>query len=89
PYLQVRQLGVVAVGINFVFRGYWNAVERPRLYVCTLLLIHATNIFLNWVLIFGNLGAPALGATGAGCASAAAVTVGAVSHLTLAHRYAR
>ena len=80
---------MVAVGINFVFRGYWNAVERPRLYLRTLLLVHATNIFLNWVLIFGNLGAPALGAVGAGAASAIAVSVGAISHLYLATRYAR
>lgn len=89
PYLQVRQLGVAAVGINFVFRGYWNAVERPWLYIRTLLLVHATNILLNWVLIFGNLGAPALGATGAGAASAIAVSAGACSHLYLATRYAR
>ncbi len=89
PYLQVRQLGVAAVGINFVFRGYWNAVERPRLYLSTLLLVHATNIFLNWVLIFGHLGAPALGAVGAGAASAVAVWFGSALHLYLATRYAR
>ena len=29
----------------------------------------ALNIFLNWVLIFGNLGAPAMGVTGAGLAT--------------------
>jgi MATE family multidrug resistance protein len=29
-----------------------------------------SNVFLNWVLMFGNLGAPALGAVGAGYASA-------------------
>ncbi len=89
PYLQVRQLGVAAAGVNFVFRGYWNAVERPHLYVGTLLLVHATNIGLNWVLIFGHLGAPALGAVGAGAASAIAMFVGTSCHLLLAARHAR
>jgi putative MATE family efflux protein len=89
PYLQIRQIGVAAVGINFVFRGYWNAVERPRLYLRTLLLVHATNIVLNWVLIFGHFGSPAFGAVGAGAASAVAVWVGAASHFYLASRYAR
>ena len=38
-------------------------------YLRTLLIMHAINIFLNWVLIFGNLGAPELGVFGAGLAT--------------------
>jgi MATE family multidrug resistance protein len=89
PYLRARQVGVVAIGMNFAFRGYWNAVERPTLYLRTVVLIHATNIFLNWILIFGNWGAPALGALGAGIASAAAQFVGTASYFVLARRHAR
>ena len=33
------------------------------------------NIFLNWVLIYGNLGMPALGVAGAGIASSAAMLI--------------
>jgi putative MATE family efflux protein len=50
--------------------------------------MHATNIFLNWVFIFGNLGAPALGAEGAGIASAIATYLGAAYYILLGLRHA-
>ena len=62
PYLQARVLAIFFVGANFCFRGYWNAIDLPRLYMTTLIVMHTANIFMNWVFIFGNLGAPALGA---------------------------
>ncbi len=89
PYLQARILGGVAVGMNFAFRGYWNAVEKSNLYLRTLLVMHASNIFLNWVLIFGNLGAPAYGAVGAGIASCIATYIGCLFYIGLGLRHAR
>lgn len=89
PYLRVRLLAVLGVGMNFAYRGYWNAVDMSRVYMGTLVLMHATNIFLNWVLIFGHLGAPALGVTGAGIASAVSVYVGSLRYTQLAVRLAR
>ena len=89
PYLQARVLAMVFMGANFAFRGYWNAVDLPRLYMGTLVVMHAANIFLNWVLIFGNLGAPALGTQGAGIASAASTVVGFSLYVWLGLRHAR
>jgi len=88
PYLQARLFAMFAMGMNFAFRGYWNAVDKSMLYMRTLISMHAMNIFLNWVLIFGNLGAPALGATGAGVASAIATVFGAASYFVLGRSYA-
>ena len=89
PYLQARVLAMLFMGANFAFRGYWNAVDLPRLYMNTLIVMHASNIFLNWVLIFGNLGAPALGAHGAGIASAVSTAVGFAIYVRLGLRHAR
>ncbi len=89
PYLQWRLLSVVALGVNFAFRGYWNGISLSKLYLKTLLIIHATNIALNWVLIFGNLGAPAMGAAGAGLGSTIATYVGTVTYFVLGLRHAR
>jgi len=89
PYLRARLFAMFAMGMNFAFRGYWNAVDKSILYMRTLISMHVLNIFLNWVLIFGNLGAPELGAAGAGVASAIATVFGAASYFVLGRSYAR
>ena len=47
-----------------------NAVSRPKMIMMINLLGIVLKLFFNWLLIFGNWGLPALGATGAGIASA-------------------
>ncbi len=89
PYLQVRLLALVAVGMNFSFRGYWSAVHMTRLYLVTLLIMHAVNVFLNWVFIFGNLGAPALGVMGAGLATTLSIYLGLMIYVYFGLKYAR
>ncbi len=44
-----------------------RGILRPMLFVA--LAANLLNVFLNWVLVFGNLGAPALGAVGSGIAT--------------------
>ncbi len=89
PYLQVRLVALAAVGMNFSFRGYWSAVHMTRLYFQTIICMHVLNIFLNWVLIFGNLGAPELGVYGAGLATTISIFVGLLLHFSYGLRYAR
>jgi putative MATE family efflux protein len=48
------------------------------------ILVNVINVFLNWVLIFGNLDAPAMGVMGAGLASAIATLVGAIAIVLIA-----
>jgi putative MATE family efflux protein len=89
PYLQVRILSMIAVGMNFSFRGYWSAIHMTGVYLRTLLIMHAINIFLNWVLIFGNLGAPELGVYGAGLATTISLYIGTGLYFFFAYRHAR
>ena len=77
------------MGTNFVFRGYWNAVNLSAIYMRTIILMNVINIFLNWVLIFGNLGAPALGVLGAGIGTTTALSIGSLAYLLTAYRRAR
>ena len=88
PYWQARLVGLTAIGLNFSFRGFWNGIKRPDFYLRTLLVMHATNIVLNYVLIFGKFGFPAYGATGAGIASAISVYVGLLTYFTLGLQHA-
>lgn len=89
PYLQVRLVAMAAMAANVAFRGFWNATDRSGLYMGTLIVMHGANIALNWVLIYGHLGAPALGATGAGVASAIATWIGTASYFILGAKLAR
>lgn len=89
PYLQVRMVAIVAVGMNFSFRGFWSAIHLTGLYFRTLIVMHSLNIFLNWVLIFGNLGAPALGVFGAGLATTISVYCGTAIYMLYGLKHAR
>lgn len=89
PYLEFRLMAIMFVGMNFAFRGYWNAMDMSRVYMSTLILMHASNIVLNYALIFGNFGAPELGVAGAGIASAISVAIGTVIYFVLGMKYVR
>ena len=52
-----------------VLRQTLQAMGRVAPIVVTIVLANVANVFFNWVLIFGNLGSPALGAVGSGWAS--------------------
>ena len=89
PYLRIRLLAAVFVVSNFAFRGYWNGMGRSGIYLKTIVMIHVINVGLNYLLIYGKLGFPALGVAGAGLASAIAVACGSAIHVVLAYRHAR
>ena len=52
-----------------------RATERVRIPLYAAMASVFTNIFLNWVLIYGNLGCPALGVRGAAIATVCAAAV--------------
>lgn len=87
PYIEWRLGAIIFVGMNFAFRGYWNALDMSRVYMNTLIIMHACNIILNYALIFGNFGAPALGVTGAGMASAISMGIGTAIYIFLGFRH--
>jgi len=87
PYLEWRLSAIVFVGMNFAFRGYWNALDLSRLYMTTLIIMHACNIVLNYALIFGKFGFTAYGVTGAGMASAISMGIGTAIYFFLGFRH--
>lgn len=89
PYLYCRLAATLLVGINFSFRGFWNATGRSKFYMATLVFMHVLNIGFNWLFIYGNLGAPKLGVLGAGLSNALATACGTALYFGLGLANAR
>jgi MATE family multidrug resistance protein len=53
-----------------VLRSFLVAASHSRTVMIALVLCIPMNAGLNWILVFGHLGAPALGIAGSGCATA-------------------
>jgi MATE family multidrug resistance protein len=68
-YIWISFLGVVPVYLFFAFRQTLQAMHRLTPVVATMGAANLANVVLNWAFIFGHLGAPALGVTGAAVAT--------------------
>ncbi len=71
PYLAAINWSLLPLLLYTTFRRYLQAVNLARPVMIALISANLVNVVFNWILIFGNLGAPALGAEGAGWASLA------------------
>ena len=77
----------VFLALRFTTEGIGET--KPIMYASVASLV--INVFLNWVLMFGNLGAPALGAVGCGIASAItmwSIMIGLGVYMFKAKKYA-
>jgi multidrug resistance protein, MATE family len=66
PFYLLFALSLVPVMIFQVLRQYAESMGLAWLSMAVLFGCVGVNILINWILIFGNLGAPALGLLGAG-----------------------
>jgi MATE family multidrug resistance protein len=72
PWIHAVALGIpFALGFG-VLRNFAAAIGRQNTVLAIALVTLSLNIFLNYVLIYGHFGAPALGVQGSGIASAIA-----------------
>jgi len=82
-YIRWLILQAVFVGFIAANTGFWNGTGLSRIYIPSLLLMHASNILFNYIFIFGHFGAPEMGAEGAGFATALSAVLGSVLFLRL------
>lgn len=66
PYMRALNWSAPPLLIFFAFRRYLQCMNVVRPIMITLVTANLVNLFGNWVFVFGNLGAPKLGAVGSG-----------------------
>ena len=69
PYYLILLISLLPVLLFNAFKQFADGVTDTVTPMCILLGGNVLNIFLNWVLIYGKLGAPAMGLLGAGVAT--------------------
>jgi MATE family multidrug resistance protein len=69
PYLGVVTLSLAPLLLYAAFRRYLQAVNLVRPITFALLSANLVNVAVNWILIYGTFGFPALGPTGAAWAT--------------------
>jgi putative MATE family efflux protein len=64
-YLKMISFGTLVWSFNYVFSTALKSMESVRITLVSSIISILFNVFFNWVFIFGNLGAPAMGVEGA------------------------
>ena len=69
PYVRVVSWSVLPLLLYAAFRRYLQGMGVVRPITIALVGANLVNVFVNWILIYGNLGAPAMGVPGAAWAT--------------------
>jgi len=66
PYYRLLLWSLVPAIVFACFKNYSEAMSRPWVPLGVTVGMLLSNVFFNWIFIFGKLGAPAMGLEGAG-----------------------
>lgn len=81
-FISIRGLGLFFAAQYVTLVGFFIGLGRTKIILFSALLIALCNIFLDYCLVFGNLGFPAMGLAGAPTASSISEMVGFLFLLT-------
>ena len=89
-YVRAIMIGAPAICAFLAFRFTTEGIGHTRPIMYTSLFALVCNVFLNYVLMFGHFGAPAMGVVGCGLASGITmwlIMIGLAAHVYLHPRY--
>lgn len=68
-YIKYRRYGIAFVCFNFLYRALYVGISNTKVITYSTIIMAVVNILLDYCLIFGNLGLPQMGISGAAVAS--------------------
>jgi len=82
-YLHYRLLGSSFMLLNSISLGFFAGIGKTKHQLIGSIFVTATNLVLDYVLIFGHAGFPKLGVQGAAIASSIALAVGSIYYMII------
>ena len=75
-YTRWRLLGVISMSATMAIKAFFDGLGKTHVHLVAALIMNVANVFLCWMFIFGHLGAPRMGAPGAGLSAFIATWIG-------------
>lgn len=85
-YFQIRVMALTAAAMNLSFRGFWNGTGEPKTFLKLLIFTHICNAMLSYLLIYGKIGLPPMGVSGAALGTFISMYLSALLNLWFLHR---
>jgi MATE family multidrug resistance protein len=75
-YTRWRLLGIVSMASTMAIKSFFDGLGKTHVHLVSALIMNVANVLLCWMFIFGHLGAPRMGAPGAGLSAFIATWIG-------------
>ncbi|HVH41024.1 MAG TPA: MATE family efflux transporter [Labilithrix sp.] len=75
-YSKWRLLGIVSMAGTMALKAFFDGIGKTWVHLVSAVVMNVFNILFCWIFIFGKLGAPRMGAPGAGFAAFVATWIG-------------
>jgi len=75
-YTRWRLLGVISMALTMAIKAFFDGIGKTHVHLVAALVMNVFNVLFCWMFIFGHLGAPRMGAPGAGLSAFIATWIG-------------
>ncbi len=75
-YTRFRMFGIISMGMTMGVKAFFDGLGKTHVHLVSALVMNVFNVLFCWMFIFGHLGAPRMGAAGAGLGAVTATWIG-------------
>jgi Na+-driven multidrug efflux pump len=75
-YTRWRLMGVISMAATMAIKSFFDGLGKTHVHLVAAIVMNIANVLLCWMFIFGHLGAPRMGAPGAGMSAFLATWIG-------------